>query len=211
MASVQKRGNSSFLLVVETGYGPTGERIKRTKTVKAEGIREARKLLAEFQTEVESGEYISPQKMTLEAFVTDWRAKYARKELAPLTLKNYDLHLKNHILPKFGHMRMDQIKPLHIVSFLDELSKPGARKDGQGELLSSGTIEYIYRVIKSLFNRAMDWQMLKKHPMEGIKKPKVVQMEMQYYDENEAQLAIVALYKEPLMWRLFCTGALVPF
>lgn len=49
----------------------------------------------------------------------------------------------------------------------------------------------------------MDWQMLKKHPMEGIKKPKVIQMEMQYYDESEAQLAIEALYKEPTMWRLF--------
>jgi integrase len=122
---------------------------------------------------------------------------------------NYDLHLKNHIVPAFGHMRMDQIKPLHIVTFLDELSKPGARKDGHSEVLSSGTIEYIYRVIKSLFNRAMDWQMLKKHPMDGIKKPKVTQMEMQYYDETEALLAIEALYKEPTMWRLFCTGAIL--
>lgn len=104
---------------------------------------------------------------------------------------------------------MDQIKPLHIVSFLDDLSKPGARKDGQGDVLSSGTIEYIYRVIKSLFNRAMDWQMLKKHPMEGIKKPKVIQLEMLYYDENEAQLAIEALYQEPTMWRLFCIGAIL--
>ncbi|SDN33809.1 hypothetical protein SAMN04487897_102557 [Paenibacillus sp. yr247] len=105
-------------------------------------------------------------------------------------------------------MRMDQIKSLHIVTFLDDLSKPGARKDGQGDVLSSGTIEYIYRVIKNLFNRAMDWQMLKKHPMEGIKKPKVVQLEMHYYDEGEAQLAIEALFKEPVMWRLFCIGVI---
>lgn len=55
----------------------------------------------------------------------------------------------------------------------------------------------------------MDWQMLKKHPMEGIKKPKVVQLEMQYYDESEAQLAIEALYKEPTKWRLFCIGAIL--
>ena len=30
--------------------------------------------------------------------------------------------------------------------------------------------------------------MLKNHPMEGIKKPKVIQLEMQYYDESEASL-----------------------
>jgi hypothetical protein len=32
--------------------------------------------------------------------------------------------------------------------------------------------------------------------MDGIKKPKIKHVEMQYYDENEAQLAIEALYKE---------------
>jgi integrase len=32
---------------------------------------------------------------------------------------------------------------------------------------------------------------------------------MKYYDENEAMIAIEALYKEPAMWRLFCIGALL--
>jgi integrase len=62
MASLQKRGNA-WLLVVEAGFDPLGKRIKRTKTIKADGIREAKKLLAEFQTEVEAGEYIAPEKI----------------------------------------------------------------------------------------------------------------------------------------------------
>jgi hypothetical protein len=37
MASVQKRGNS-WLLVVEAGIGPDEKRIKRTRTIKADGI-----------------------------------------------------------------------------------------------------------------------------------------------------------------------------
>jgi hypothetical protein len=45
-----------------------GKRIKRTRTIKADGIRKARKKLAEFQTEVEAGEYIAPNKMTFAAF-----------------------------------------------------------------------------------------------------------------------------------------------
>jgi integrase len=209
MASVQKRGDNSWLLVVEAGFEANGKRIKRTKTVKAEGVREARKLLAIFQTEVEAGEYIAPEKMTFSNFVEEWQNKYAESALAPLTYKNYKTILQVHILPKFGHMRMDNIKPMHIVTFLEELSKPGARKDGHGDTLSSGTVEYIYRVIKNIFNRAIDWQLLKRHPMDGIKKPKVTQSDMDYYDENEAQDVIEALYKEPTMWRLFFIGALL--
>jgi hypothetical protein len=51
---------SARLLVVEAGIGADGKRIKRTRTVKADGIREARKLLSEFQTEVKTGSYITP-------------------------------------------------------------------------------------------------------------------------------------------------------
>jgi integrase len=209
MASVQKRGDNSWLLIVEAGYDTNGKRLKRTKTIKADGIREARKLLAGFQTEVESGEYIAPEKMTFAAFVEEWDKKYAERELSPLTYKNYKMLLRNHILPAVGHIRLDHIKPLHIQTILDASGKSGARKDGHGDTLASGTVEYIYRVIKNVFNRALDWQLLKKHPMEGIKKPKVIQAEMKYYDENEAQLAIEALYKEPPMWRLFCVGAIL--
>jgi integrase len=45
--------------------------------------------------------------------------------------------------------------------------------------------------------------------MEGIEKPKMIQLEMQYYDESEAHIAIEALYTEPTIWRLFCIGAIL--
>ncbi|WP_240903745.1 tyrosine-type recombinase/integrase [Chengkuizengella sediminis] len=169
----------------------------------------AKKLLAEFQVEVQSGEYIAPEKMKFCDFVGEWKEKYAMKELSPLTFKTYGYNLKNHILPEFGHMRIDQIKPMHIITFLDNLSRSGARKDGKGEQLSSGTIEVIYRTIKNVLNRAKDWDLINKHPMEGIKKPKVEKQELNYYDENEAQFVIEALYNEPIMWRLFILGAMI--
>jgi integrase len=110
--------------------------------------------------------------MTFSAFVNEWHEKYAIKELAVLTLKTYDHHLKNHILPAIGHIRLDQVKPIQIVNLLDELSKPGSRKDKQKGILSGGTIQYIYRVIKNIFSRAADWKLIKSNPLEGIKKPK---------------------------------------
>lgn len=220
MASYQKRGENSFLLIVETGYNNTGKRLKKTRTIRIDDeklLKTTKRLndyleteLAKFKIEIEAGEYIAPEKMILDLFVQEeWRTKYAEHELAPLTFKNYNLIIKNHILPAIGHMRLDEIKPLHILTIIDKSSKAGARIDGHGDTLSSGSVEYIYRVLKNIFSRALAWQLIKKHPMEGIKKPKVTQADIQYYDEVEAQLALDALNKEPDMWRLFFTGALL--
>jgi integrase len=98
--AIQKRGSDSYLLTADAGIAADGKRIRITKTVKARGIREARKMLAEFQTEVEAGSYNIPEKMTLTAFVGDWRVKYAEQVdgLSPLTLKNYNAILEKRIL-----------------------------------------------------------------------------------------------------------------
>jgi integrase len=208
MASLQRRGQNSWLLVVEVGNGPNGKRIKKTKTIKADGVREARKRLAQFETEVEAGEYISPQKMTMVTFVQEWRSK-VKKDLSPLTYKTNNHHINNHILPVLGHLRLDQINTMHLVRLIDNLSKPGMRKDRREGLLSDRTVSYIYRVLQNLFKHAKDWQLLKKNPMDGTKKPKVEKKEMLFYDADEAKQAIQALNLEPKKWKLFCLGAII--
>ncbi|ASJ54895.1 site-specific integrase [Brevibacillus formosus] len=215
MASYQKRGENSYLLVVEVGQDAKGKRKKRTKTIKVTEKFTPKKLeeyldleLVKFKMEIEAGEYIAPEKMTFSSFVGEWREKYAQSELGAKTLENYLIQINNRLIPEFGHLRIDQIKPLHIVTFLKELQKDGNRKDGLEGKLSSGMIEYIHRVLKNIFNRAVDWKVIKTSPMEGIKKPRVEQAEMGVYDEGEAHTLLLALETEPLMWRVMITLAL---
>jgi integrase len=198
MASVQKRGDNSWLLVVEAGTKADGTRNRYTKTVKAKGIREARKMLAEFETEVEAGEYIAPEKMLFSAFVDEWREKHARKELGVKTLDIYDRFLKNRILPVFGHIRLDKIMPIHIVNFLSSEK----RQDGKEGPLASGTLEYLYRILKNIFSRATEWRIIKNNPVADVKKPKVIQKEIDVYDENEISILFDALEKEPFHWQM---------
>ncbi|WDV94207.1 site-specific integrase [Brevibacillus parabrevis] len=208
MASLEKRGKDSYRLIVEAGYDANGKRIKKTKTVKADGIREARKLLAEFQTEVEAGEYITPEKMTFQSFVEEWRTKYAIKEMGPKTVDIYLGYLKNRILPVFGNMRLDQIKPFHIVRFISELSDEGSRQDGKEGSLSPGTIRYIHRVINNILSRAEEWKIIKKNPAADVKKPKESYKDIDVYDETEIAALFEALEKEPFQWRMMITLAI---
>ncbi|WP_077216167.1 tyrosine-type recombinase/integrase [Bacillus kwashiorkori] len=45
-------------------------------------------------------------------------------------------------------------------------------------------------------------KVIKESPLEGIKKPKVEQKEVEVYDEEEANRLIKCLEKEPLHWQI---------
>lgn len=219
MASIEKRGQNTWRLTVELGTGADGKRIRRRKTIKVEdkSLLKTTKKLREyleqewlkFKMEVESGEYIKPEKMTLSAFAEEWRTKYAEKKLSPLTSKTYLHHIHNHILPALGHKRLDEIKPLHLVTLINELQETGARKDGREGKLSCNTVIYIYNVLRNLFNVAMDWKLISSNPMDGVQKPKKEKRKMDYYDADEAREVIKCLFKEPLMWRVFILGSMI--
>ena len=220
MASIQKRGKRSFLLTVEAGYTAKGKRDRKTKTIRVEddALLKTKKRLHEylegelykFKIEVESGAYIAPEKMLFSAFVKEWRAKYGVKKLGETTLEVYDEHLKNHIIPAFGEKRVEQINTLQIVNFLDELEKPGARKDGNDKKgLSAGTIQYISKILRNIFNRAVEWKLIKESPMDGVPSPTVEHKEMEFFDSDEAEKLIEALYTEPIMWRMCFLTALI--
>jgi integrase len=220
--SIEKRGTNSWRLRVDLGYHPDGTRNRPSTTITIEDpalLKTTKRLkdylndqLAEYKRQVLSGEYINPEKMTLKDFVNDeWDPKYAinTDNLSPLSYDTYKRHIMNHIMPVFGHMYLQDIKTLHIVTFVSDLGKPGARKDNKGDVLSAGTIQYIYRVLKNILSRATEWQLIKSNPATGVKKPKVEQREFEYYDEEEAKEVIKALYTEPRRWRLYMLGAMI--
>lgn len=218
MASIEKRGLNSWRLVVEAGYDSSGKRIKRYKTIKVEDpilLKTTKRLrnylndeLVKFKIEVEAGEYIAPEKMTFEAFVKEWEVKYAQKHLAEKTLYTYRSNLKNRIIPVFGHFRIDKIKTMHILSFITSLSKEGARQGFRKGDLSSGTIEINHRILKNIFTRAVEWNLIKQNPVSNVKKPMVKHKEVIPYDEIEVQEMLRLLQKEPIHWRVMVTLAL---
>jgi len=92
---------------------------------------------------------------------------------------------------------------------MNNLKKPGARKDGRGEKLSSYTIIYFYNVLRNVFNVAKEWNLIKENPMDGVPKPKKEKTKINPYTAEEAKEVIGKLYDEPIMWRLFILGSML--
>ncbi|MFC4808790.1 tyrosine-type recombinase/integrase [Paenibacillus sp. GCM10023250] len=208
MANIQKRGDNSWFLTVSLGKDHQGKYIRRTKTVNCRTKKEAESEYAKFRQEVEAGEYIAPQKMTFGAFVEEWRNKYAVKHLGYKTLYTYESNLKIRILPAFQHMQLEDIKPLHIINFLDKLEKEGSRGDKKNGGLASGTIEINHRILKNILKRAVEWRIIKRNPVSDVQKPKVDSKEIIPYDEAEVEQMLRALQCEPYHWRIMITLAL---
>lgn len=215
MASWQKRGKRSFLLVVEAGYRADGTRSKKTKTIKVDEalLKTTKRLrdyldeeLVKFKIEVEAGIYLNTEKMSFSDFANKWENKFVRKHLEQKTIQGYLFHLNKRILPYFGHMPMDKITTLHIEDFMEKLSSPGEKV--KGGTLGPTSIIYYYRVLRSIFSKAKEWKVVKENPVNGVTKPKVTQKEIEVYDEKEILMVLDRLKFENLQFRILITLAI---
>lgn len=210
--SIEKRGEKSYRLVVSGGTGPGGKRKKFTKTINIEGKTEAARMniaeveLAKFITSVETNTYVEPSKMTFKDLADKWIKDYGETNLAPKTLYRYKEMLDSRIIPAMGHMKIEKIKPLHLLDFYKNLQENGIRKDKKKGGLSPQTIKHHHRLIHTIFETAVnDWHILAYNPASDIKPPKVQKNEAQFYEENDIQALLFALdtlSKEELKYKL---------
>lgn len=218
MANIQQRSETTWCLTVYTGLGANGKYGRKTKTVKVTDpalLKTKKKLqdylddeYSKFRQEVMAGEYIAPEKMTFEAFVGEWRDKYGAKHLEASTLEKYEYQFKNHILPVFSHFKLSDIKPLQVLGFMEKLQQDGARLDGKSGGLSSTSARFIHRILKDVFDRAVEWKVIPSNPAAAVKRPKIAKKVTNVWSEQEASEMFSALEREPYMWRVMITLAL---
>lgn len=184
--SIQKRGKESYLLTYHMGYDQKGERLRKTKTVKAKNKSEAKKELAAFVTEIEMGTYVAPSYTPFSDFVSLWR-KDTIKKVAPQTIETYNYILDNRILPHFGHIKVKDITHIYIANFIEKLAKDG---------LASATIQKHYNILNSIFKLALKNEMIKKNPMDKVDKPSVTYKPGEVYNSQELKELYGLLSKE---------------
>lgn len=79
-----------------------------SKYVKAKNDTEAGKMLARFVTDVDSGDYRQPSKITFKEFCKKWLKDYANIELAPKTVFRYKEMLEAKDLQGFWGYKIRQ-------------------------------------------------------------------------------------------------------
>jgi Phage integrase family. len=204
----RQRGKNRWQLEVDLGSyidPKTGEkkRNRKYKTIKAKNQKEAETKLAQFIAELTGGGYFEPEKINFVEFVQkEWLPKCGKERLSHTSLDVYIRLLENRILPAFQYLRLDQIKPKHIVDFLHNLREDGMRLDGKEGPLSDSSIEYHYRVLNNIFNFAVEMQFIKESPLKNVPAPKRRPKKVEVYTLEETQKLLECLNNEPLHWQI---------
>lgn len=173
----QKSGKTHYYYAFEVK-----EKSGKRKTLKKRGFKtkkDARNAEAERRVEWESGQYIDPSKMKFGEYITHWLAN--KNDITPETRHTNEGHLRNHIIPELGNIKLQEINVGHIQSFIGKLKIKG---------IADSTIRKIFNLMQTCFKSAHRKEIIAKNPfdlMDTGDKPKVSKPKIDYWTKEEVK------------------------
>ena len=162
MASIRKRGENSYLLVVSRGYDYQGNRLKPAqKTVHPPlGLtaKQTQKWLNEQAVLYEQEVKHTPaqpvdRSITLAKYIEVWLEQVAPKKLAASTLSR-DRQDIRRILPALGHYKLTELNKEILRDFYDAMRRES--NENTGNLLAEGTVEGIHSCLCGVLSDAVE-------------------------------------------------------
>lgn len=177
-----KNGKNCWRVVIEHGIGSNGKRKRIYKNVSGTK-RDAEALMAKLLSELNTGSYIEPSKLTMTEYLRDWMNSYVRPNLSPTTVDSYNVNVEKHLIPYVGHILLQQLKPLHVQNLYSDLLSNG-RTDGTGGL-SAKSVLYIHRNLHESLEHAVKMQLVSRNVAALVTLPKAKKYHAQVYTPEE--------------------------
>lgn len=202
-----KRYKDSYTIVVQMGKDQATGKYKQ-KWFSIRGTKkEAEKRLSELLHQLDKGEFIKPDKITVAEFLERWLKDYTRPNLAPKTADWYAYIIRSHIVPSLGNIPLAQLKPETLQRYYAEKLSSG-RRDGQGAL-SPQTVRHCHVAIHYAMETAIKWGLITHNPAGAVNPPRSQRHQMQTWNEEELGIFLEAAKDTPhyaLFHLLFASG-----
>ena len=215
MASIEKITDTKYRIIVSYGYDVNGKKLRAKKTVEFPPNMTEKKKQKEldkekvlFEEKVKNGEYGSSS-IKLVDFINDLWFKECMKGKSPSTIYRYKT-LTRLINKQLGHLRLDEIRPLHIQRFKNFLSTAKgnvAIRDENGEIIDYKTYApktqlHYFRCLSTILNDAYKLEMIKENPVAKISAPKVPKKKPQFLDIEQTRHILELLKEEDLKYQV---------
>lgn len=161
---------------ITTGRNPgTGKQIQRSFSGRTQ--REVREKMQAAAVAVNTGTYITPQKMTVGQWMDTWAADYLGGA-KPATVTIYKNNIKNHIKPALGAVALSDLRPHMVQTFINGLE------------LSPASVRLAYKVLHMALEKAVKLEYITKNPASGSELPKLDQKEIHPLDDQQVALLL---------------------
>lgn len=202
-----KRYKGSYTIVINLGMDTdTGKYKQQWYSVKGTK-KEAETKLAELLHQLNKGEFIKPDKITMAKFLERWLKDYTRPNLAPKTADWYAYIIHSHLIPSLGNIPLTQLKAEHLQRYYAESLSDG-RRDGKGAL-SPQTVRHCHVAIHYALEAAIKWGLITRNPADSVRPPRSQRHQMQTWSAEELGIFLEAAKKTPhyaLFHLLFASG-----
>jgi integrase len=152
------------------------------------GRKDAEKRLTELLVQLDNDTYLKPNKVTISDFLTRWLEEYANPNLSPKTTEGYGYIINKHLIPAFGKLLLNKLKPEHLQKYYAEKQSGG---------LSGQTVRHHHTVMHKALKSAMEWELLNRNVADSISRPRVQRIEMSIWNEQEVYQFLEAAKATP--------------
>ena len=180
--TIRQRPDGRWEARYTAGHHPgTGKQIQ--KSIYGASQKEVMEKLRHVLTEIDTGTYTEPSKLTVGAWMDIWLSEYTGAA-KPSTRDNYSSYTRNHIKPALGAVFLQKLKPHQIQGFYNSLVSAG---------LSSKTVRNIHGILHKALRQAVKAGYIKGNPSEMCELPRAIRKEMQVMDDAATGAFLAAI------------------
>lgn len=179
--SIYQRADGRWEGKATIGYNPSNGKLIR-KSVYGKTQSEVRKKIAEITVEIDKGTYKEPTKLKLAEWLEIWLNEYMTG-LKPLTVKSYRATVNNHIIPALGNVRLTELNPHTVQTFINKLA----------EALSPKTVKNVHGVLHQGLSQAAIVGYIPSNPADHCKLPKVTKPKINPLDKGQISAFLDAI------------------
>jgi integrase len=197
---ITRRAKDSYTVVVNLGADPeTGKRRQQWVTVKGTK-RDAERRLSELLSQLDSGTFVRPRKITVGEYLQQWLADYVELHCSPKTIESYRQVIDSHLVPELGGIKLVDLEARHLQTVF-------ARKRESG--LSARTVRYLYSLMSQVLRYAVKQGILNRNVAQNTEPPKMERRELNTIRPEQINIFLEAARETPhyaLFYLLLHTG-----
>lgn len=166
-----------FAAQISLGYA-AGKRIR--KTVYGDTQAEVRRELTRLRRDLDQGKAIvTDERMTLAEFLSRWIAAIT-PSVRPKTLRAYSDHVRLHIAPAIGSIRLTALRPDQVQIFLN----------AKLQQMSPRSVRHLRATLRAALNTAVEWEMVSRNVAALTKPPRTEPREVRVLTPEEARVLL---------------------
>ena len=175
--SAYQRKDGRWVGQIDLGAG-------RRKYVYGATQQEALRKKADAEAKLRRGGVLAPDQYSVGALLEEWLETIAKPTVRASTYRSYEMHVRVHIAPALGRVRLNKLTSQQVQRWLNERQEGG---------LSPSSVQRVRATLRRALNQAMRWDLVTRNVSTLATTPKVVQKRVEAITPERAEAILKAV------------------